>query len=360
MAYQGNSIVDYIKSIGGASDYGSRSALATKSGITGYTGSADQNTSLLNTLRTSGSPSATGTGGTTVGTPSGDSTQGGAGQSTGGQVDAGGTQPSTAVSDPNAAYRGALDSYLASLKGSDDMNTQVEKAQIDSRRQYQATLDAPGGLKSGAEDSAAVFNRRSSSNLADLGVAQDASTRATSQALERLKYEQGLIPKNDPFSLNPGESRYDAKGKLIASSAPKALTPSEQYGSGSIGEYNFAKSQGYKGSFTQYQNEDANRKARASGTGSTAPKTLEERNQQIAGKVSTLFSPGYSIPDSGGTPYVDSEGYATPEGWKTALSASGLTRSDFIKQFGYLISLPDGTVPSKYNLTATEKKLISG
>jgi hypothetical protein len=35
---------------------------------------------------------------------------------------------------------------------------------------------------------------------------------------------------------------------------------SEQYGTGIIGEYNYAKVNGYKGSFEQYQNEDANRK----------------------------------------------------------------------------------------------------
>jgi len=38
-------------------------------------------------------------------------------------------------------------------------------------------------------------------------------------------------------------------------------SPTDIYGTGSVGEYNFAKSQGYKGTFTQYQNEDANRKA---------------------------------------------------------------------------------------------------
>lgn len=43
----GTSVVDYLKSTGAASDFASRSALATKYGITGYTGSADQNTLLL-------------------------------------------------------------------------------------------------------------------------------------------------------------------------------------------------------------------------------------------------------------------------------------------------------------------------
>ena len=50
MAYTGSSIVDYLKSVGKASDYASRSALASQSGITGYTGTAEQNTSLLSKL----------------------------------------------------------------------------------------------------------------------------------------------------------------------------------------------------------------------------------------------------------------------------------------------------------------------
>lgn len=49
--YSGSSIVDYLGSTGRASDFGSRSRLAQSSGITGYTGTAEQNTRLLNSLR---------------------------------------------------------------------------------------------------------------------------------------------------------------------------------------------------------------------------------------------------------------------------------------------------------------------
>jgi len=49
--YSGSSIVDYLKSTGGSSDYSSRAALAAKNGITGYTGTASQNTQLLSKLR---------------------------------------------------------------------------------------------------------------------------------------------------------------------------------------------------------------------------------------------------------------------------------------------------------------------
>jgi len=49
--YKGPSIVDYLSSIGKPSDYTSRANLAQQMGIQGYTGTAEQNTQLLNTLR---------------------------------------------------------------------------------------------------------------------------------------------------------------------------------------------------------------------------------------------------------------------------------------------------------------------
>lgn len=49
--YTGNSIVDALNASGQPSDFASRSALAAKSGITNYTGTADQNTQLLQKYR---------------------------------------------------------------------------------------------------------------------------------------------------------------------------------------------------------------------------------------------------------------------------------------------------------------------
>ena len=49
--YQGNSIVDYLKSIGIDSSYKNRKKLAKENGISNYTGTADQNLRLLKKLR---------------------------------------------------------------------------------------------------------------------------------------------------------------------------------------------------------------------------------------------------------------------------------------------------------------------
>lgn len=56
-SYNGNSIVDYLKSIGQDSSYNNRKKLAQANGISNYTGTAAQNTKLLNILRGSGSNS---------------------------------------------------------------------------------------------------------------------------------------------------------------------------------------------------------------------------------------------------------------------------------------------------------------
>jgi hypothetical protein len=91
MVYTGNSIVDYLKSIGQASDYASRANLATQQGIQNYQGTAEQNTQLLGILNKPVSPPTSGgtvemnTSGSPAITPnSGAITASGAGASTAG------------------------------------------------------------------------------------------------------------------------------------------------------------------------------------------------------------------------------------------------------------------------------------
>jgi uncharacterized protein YheU (UPF0270 family) len=57
MAYTGTSIVDYLKSEGQSSDFTYRTQLAKQYGIANYTGTAEQNTQLLNMMRQGISPS---------------------------------------------------------------------------------------------------------------------------------------------------------------------------------------------------------------------------------------------------------------------------------------------------------------
>lgn len=86
--------------------------------------------------------------------------------------------------------------------------------------------------------------------------------------------------------------------------------------------------------------------------------TLAERNALAISKYSSSFAPGHYLPN--GIPTIDSEGYITPEAWRAAIAeapSKGLTREEFIKQFGYKITT-QGQVSDKYGLTPVEKKLL--
>lgn len=87
--------------------------------------------------------------------------------------------------------------------------------------------------------------------------------------------------------------------------------------------------------------------------------TQAERDKMFMDKISMLFSPGTIVPESGQNriPILDANGYATPEGWKSVMKASGLNRVDFIKQFGNYIA-PTGI--EQYGLTNVERELILG
>lgn len=188
-------------------------------------------------------------------------------------------------------------------------------------------------------------------------------------------YKQGqqevenIVSKTEAITMEQQkEAAALAQKKQDAIDALAKRSPSEIYGSGSIGEYNFAVSQGYKGSFTQYQNEDANRKAKAAG-GTTTPKTLAERNAQDLADLQASIEAGNKTPS--GAPLKYSDGYLTADGLKYILSqapAKGLTTETVIKSVANQLA-PDtdkkgndipGTVSSHYGLTAAQKKLITG
>jgi len=115
MAYTGSSIVDYLKSIGQASDYSSRAALAKQYGISNYTGSAEQNTQLLNTLRSQSSSQSSST---SSGSTSGSSTSSGSSSQQ--------TQTQTSVTKWN--FNGQLyDTYEEALAAQNAYNASQQR-----------------------------------------------------------------------------------------------------------------------------------------------------------------------------------------------------------------------------------------
>lgn len=95
------------------------------------------------------------------------------------------------------------------------------------------------------------------------------------------------------------------------------------------------------------------------GTKSAPVGSAADRTQNVISQISSAFTtPGTTIKGSGGIPFTDSNGYATPEGWNAAAGASGIPRSTFIKEFGYLLP-PDDISNPKYKLSPAEQALLS-
>lgn len=87
---------------------------------------------------------------------------------------------------------------------------------------------------------------------------------------ERIEKEKPIEVGGALLKFNPKTGKYDT---LFEKPAEEKRSPSYQ-------EYLDAKGEGYVGSFSQYQKEDANRKARAAGTsGLTDYQTISLRNQ---------------------------------------------------------------------------------
>jgi len=155
------------------------------------------------------------------------------------------TQQQAPARDP---YREAFDTYLSSLTPGEDI-TRAKKSLNDF--DIQSLKDQEEALGRGetigfASGEAERVNKNNTFERMGRASTLDALTGAYSARTEgakaRLDFEKSIMPKE------------------------KSIT--DKYGSGTIGEYNFAKEQGYTGSFTDYQNEDANRKAKASASGS--------------------------------------------------------------------------------------------
>jgi hypothetical protein len=160
------------------------------------------------------------------------------------------------------------------------------------------------------------------------------------------------------FNLSPGQTHYtyDAKtGKYVASAAVPANEPA---GPSSVQEYEYAVKQGYKGSYTDYQNEDANRKARAA----AGPTTVAEKQAATFGKIDTLLQPGKYTSQAEHIPYIDARGYLTKEGFNRILSAAredGISRKTFLAEYANYLFPGDAGDYSGYNLTGAEVKLIA-
>lgn len=139
--YTGNSIVDYLKSQGQASDYNTRAGIAAEYGIKDYKGTAEQNTSLLSGLRQNNTPPPATPTGTTANRNTGGST--GSGGRTGGT----GTGTTTGSSASSYSSDGIAELIAGYKKQIGDLNTKL----TDTSNFYWNQANDLGGALTEAE-----------------------------------------------------------------------------------------------------------------------------------------------------------------------------------------------------------------
>lgn len=91
--------------------------------------------------------------------------------------------------------------------------------------------------------------------------------------------------------------------------------------------------------------------------------TASEKQDAIFSKMSELLSgakntdglPLYTIPGSDGIPYIDSNNFLTPEGWKYLSSSSGFDANEIVKRNSHLFS---PSALQNYQLSEVQKNLI--
>jgi len=176
---------------------------------------------------------------------------------------------SAAVDNPKDAYlksyRDYLAQYATSLKPSDEttaastklaeIQSKIDERKLKGDQEYQRKLDAPGMLKAGAQSDATQFARRENADLANLAVQEsgaarslDALTNARTAGIDSAKtlaeMNKPLTIGNDivdpatgqvigstkdsSFTLSPGEVRYGADGKVIATGGPKPMSAAQE------------------------------------------------------------------------------------------------------------------------------------
>lgn len=311
--YSGSSIVDYLASVGQPNDYASRKALAQTNGIPNYTGTASQNAQLLTTLRNSGAGSApvapSATNGATAGIVQGATDQGGAVttdengepivQKSQFQQDIEsimkefGIEPPSSAQSPQSSFSDTYEKVYKELGGTQlknqysELTKQFGDLQDEKTEKILAINNDPWlteGVRQNRLKKLDQEYQLRESNLLDRikfnestydNLRQDAQF-ITGGIMDQVDKSQALTQDIIMKAIDIAESRAEVESKQSIS---------DEFGTGSIGEYNFAKSQGYTGSFTQYQNEDANRKARAAGGGSggLTPNQINSTVNGIAG-----------------------------------------------------------------------------
>jgi len=165
-----------------------------------------------------------------------------------------------------------------------ELNQKLEEIRTGARKEGTAKFEAARkakeeGLNAYIADlqNRATVNAGIADKIALEYLAKGINPTDDKNYLEQIAKEAGITSGSIIGSYKTKLSEKDKKDIELAKAK------NEQYGTGAIGEYNFAKANGYTGSFSQYQNEDANRKLKATGVSALTANQVNQTVNQIAG-----------------------------------------------------------------------------
>ena len=186
-----------------------------------------------------------------------------------------------------------------------DIQSSNEAADVAARKGYQANLDRPGGLVSGAEQSAQIFQRRSGQDSADRALKESAAARSAlvaqntynqyidagksvyeaEQATQKAQKEGGfsLSEGQTRYEINPATGKYEVVGTGVTSTKEdEILTPTE---ASTLGvPYGTTRSQAYGQTPQKPATEAQNKASMFAVRTDDANKILNE----LEGRVSTM------------------------------------------------------------------------
>ncbi len=239
----------------------------------------------------------------------------------------------------DAVFRAERDDKIARIFGKITDNVTQAKKDFESKK-AKSTEDFIAGIKARPEE-----RKKQTTTLAKALLAEGVDIEdLSSDELEEFATKIGV----DSSSI---KSEYKAQQSKVEADSYKELPAMAK-------EYEYAKQEGYKGTFTQYQNEDANRKQIAARVAKDP--SISENEASAVSKLSSGLVPGQLIPNSGGVPFIDNNGFLTVDGFNAAIRAAqqdNLPRAKFLKEFGSYLA---PSLLSSYGVTPKEIKDISG
>lgn len=250
-------------------------------------------------------------------------------------------------------YGDAFDTYIRSLQPSEAETTAeryLANLMLQSKRDQEEALSR-GETLGFASGEAARVNRNNQFGIDAaanaLNAFQSKRTATSDIAKAKADYLKSIREDNNGFSVSPGEDRYEYDPttrtyKKVASGSEKAPNTAIR----SIGGRE------------KLINEETGDVIKDLGPASSGGGTADERKATSFSKIDELLTP-----TPGDETYVDRNGFITPEGLRTLIAAArdaGISRKEFLEEYGGQLYQGDNGDYSGYGLTAAELKALRG